>query len=270
MQRKGERSATGPTARAAEALLTAAIGALLGWLAGQWIHTTVGGVMALVAGLNGAVSGWRGVYGWRRHGALAFALDSTWASVPVVGSLMAHGVAAASRTAGYEASLSRRQNRHVYRGGMHLKPGFAFTVGNVISGAGDVDRPRRRRLITDHEDVHVWQARWFGPFYLAIYGAWALGGVVVGMVLWLRRGRAVPLGSMIESCAYYLNPFEWWAYSRDALWPPSGKVHGLGWSKPAARPLATLARRRPRDPVADPAAATSESSADPASGSSSA
>lgn len=238
--------------RLAEAGVTGAAGAVLGWYFSGLVHPVVGAVVAAISGINGVVSGWRGVYGWRRHGLLAFVLDSTWAAVPVAGSLLAHAVGAASSPAGYEPSLSRRQNRHVYRRGTRLKAGFAFTIGNVISGAGDVDGARRRRLITDHEDVHVWQARWFGPFYLALYGAWAIGGVVAGWVLWMKRGRTASLSSMIESCSYYVNPFEWWAYSRDAHWPPPGKVHGVGWKRPAARPLAALRRRKRQDPEPGP------------------
>ena len=114
----------------------------------------------------------------------------------------------------------------------------------VISGAGDVSRPRRRKLITDHEAVHVWQARWFGPCYLPLYGLWAGVGVLGGVLLWLRRGRNEPLGTMIESCSYYTNPFEWWAYSRDDLWPPPGLVTGVGWRNAAVRPLADVRVRR--------------------------
>ena len=49
--------------------------------------------------------------------------------------------------------------------------------------------------------------------------------------------RDQPVAKVVESCAYYLNPFEWWAYSRDDHWPPSGKVAGLGWRRPIVRPL---------------------------------
>jgi hypothetical protein len=230
---------------AGEALAVACGGALLGWETGRRVHPVLGVAMTAVAFVNGALGGWRGVYGWRRpSGWLAFVLDSTWATLPVAAGLLAHVVALLTRRPGYEPSLSHRQHRHVYRRGAALKPGFALTVGNVISGAGDVDVPRRRRLITDHEAVHVWQARWFGPLYLPLYGVWAAGAVVCGVLLWLGPRREHRLGRVIESCAYYLNPFEWWAYSRDALWPPPGLVHGMGWRKPAARPLAEV--RRPR------------------------
>lgn len=229
----------------AEAVGVAVAGALLGWSAGGLLHSVLGVVMAVVAGINAAIGGWRGVYGWRRRsGWLAFVLDSTWATLPVAVGLLTHVVALVSRRPGYEASLSRRQHRHVYRRGARLKPGFALTIGNVISGAGNVDGPRRRKLITDHEAVHVWQARWFGPLYLPIYGLWAAAAAVFGVALWLGPRRGQRLGKVVESCAYYLNPFEWWAYSRDALWPPPGLLQGLGWRKPAARPLADV--RRPR------------------------
>ena len=228
-----------------EAVAVALGGALLGWEFGRLLHPVVGFAMAVVAGANGAIGGWRGVYGWRgTDGSLAFLLDSTWATPPVAVGLLTHVVALVSRRAGYEPSLSRRQHRHVYRRGARLKPGFALTVGNVISGAGNVDGPRRRKLITDHEGVHVWQARTFGPLYLPLYLAWSAGGALAGLVLWLRRGRRQPLGKVVESCSYYLNPFEWWAYSRQDYWPPAGKVADLGWKRPAARPLAAVRAAR--------------------------
>jgi hypothetical protein len=138
---------------------------------------------------------------------------------------------------GYEASLSRRSNRMVFRRGFVPRAGFVITIGNVVSGAGDTSQPRRRKLITDHEHVHVWQARWFGPLYPLLYGGWMLVAGAAGTVLWASRRRSDPFGRVVESCAYYLNPFEWWAYSRDDHWPPSGKVRDLGWRRPIVRPL---------------------------------
>jgi hypothetical protein len=237
-------SSTIPSAAVGEAAVVAAGGAVLGLAAGWLVHPTLAVVMALVAAVNGAVGGWRGVYGWRtRTGWVAFVLDSTWASLPIGVGLATHAVALATSQPGYEASLSRRQHRHVYRNGARLKPGFALTIGNVISGAGDVDGARRRKLITDHEAVHVWQARWFGPLYLPLYGLWAGAAAMAGVLLWAARRGRQPLGTVIESCAYYLNPFEWWAYSRDGLWPPPGLLAGFGWRRPVARPLADTRRR---------------------------
>jgi len=224
-----------------EAVVVAVAGAVLGLATGWLLHPTVGVVMGVVAGCNGAISGWRGVYGWRSGwGIAAFVFDSTWALVPVAAGLLAHVAAFVTKSPGFERSLSQRQNRHVYRGGAFLQRGFALTLGNVISSAGDVSRERRRKLITDHEAVHVWQARAFGPLYLLLFVLWSVGGAVAGVVVWVLRRRGEPVGKVIESCSYYLNPFEWWAYSRDDLWPPPGLLVGLGWRTPAARPLAAV------------------------------
>jgi hypothetical protein len=218
-----------------EAVAVGAGGAGLGWLAGAWMHPAVGVVMAVVGGLNGVISGARRVYPWRRSsGVVGFVLDSTWACVPVLTGLVAHAVAAVTK-GGFVPAASERQGRHVYRRGLVFRKGYALTLGNVVSGAGDVDRPRRARLVADHEGVHVWQARWLGPLYLVLYGVWSVLGAVVGCVVWLLRGRREPLGQVVETCAYYLNPFEWWAYSRDANWPPAGVSAGLGWRRPAVR-----------------------------------
>ncbi len=226
-------------AQGAEAVVLAAVGAVLGRLVGGWLHPVVGVVMAVVAGLNGALCGWRGIYPWRRVGGwVAFVLDSTWATLPVAVSLPTHLVG--WRT--YVASMSHRRGHHVYSGGLALKPGFALTVGNVISGAGDVGRARRAKLIDHHEAVHVWQARWFGPLYLPLYGLWAGLGALAGFALWALRGRRQPRNAMVESCSYYMNPFEWWAYSRDDLWPPPGLHESVGWKRPAVRSF--VARRR--------------------------
>lgn len=243
--------------RITETILTTAAGAALGWSVGGLLHPVVGAVMAAIAGLNGVISGWRQIYAWRSlDGVIAFVLDSTWATLSIGVGLLTHVAGRLKGALGYEPSLSRRQNRHVYRDGFSLQPGFALTVGNVISGAGDVDGARRCKLITDHEAVHVWQARWFGPLYLPLYGLWSLIGVVGGLIVWLRGGRKAKLGKAIETCSYYLNPYEWWAYSRDDLWPPSGKLKGVGWNKAAARPLAEVRpASRFRQPAVTPTTA---------------
>ncbi len=196
--------------------------------------------LGVVGAANGAICGWRRVYDWScSNGLVAFALDSTWSLPMTAAGLASQALGRARRRPGYVASLSRRSNRMVFQRGFVPRRGFAMTVGNVVSGAGDTSQPRRRRLVTDHEDVHVWQARWFGPLYPLLYGTWMIGGGACGVVVWMLRRREAPFTKVVESCAYYLNPFEWWAYSRDDHWPPSGKVPGLGWRKPIVSPRPT-------------------------------
>lgn len=236
----------GSTRRLAEAAGAAALGAVFAGAVGSSVGVGIPG--AVVGGLNGALSGYRRIYGWScSDGLIAFTLDSTWA-LPMTGAgLFAHAIGLIKKDAGYVPGLSERRNRHVYRRGFMPRRGFATTLGNVIGGAGDVEQPRRAKLITDHEDVHVWQARWFGPFYPVLYVGWTVLGGVVGTVCWVvdRRRKGDSLFGTVESVAYYLNPFEWWAYSRDGYWPPKGKVVGFGWQRPCCRPLTEAKPGRP-------------------------
>ena len=224
--------------RVVECALVAGGTGALAYAAGRLLDITVLTiVLVAIAVLNGLVSGWRGVYDWRRpSGWIGVVLDTVWAFGPVALGLVAHLVALV-RHGQYEPSLSIRQNRHVYRRGAHLQAGYVFTIGNVISSAGDVDHERRRKLIVDHEDVHIWQARWWGPAYLVLYLGWTAGGSIAGGLAWLRRGRSTPLAKVVRSYSYYMNPFEWWAYCRDDLWPPSGLAQGFGWRGRIVRPF---------------------------------
>lgn len=225
--------------RLIEAVATAGLAAVFGAATGSLVG--LGIPAAVIAGANGAVSGWRGIYDWQRApGLIAFVLDSTWSLPMTSAGLFANGVAAVQRDAGYVPELSERQNRHVHRRGFMPRKGFAITLGNVIGGAGDIERARRRRLITDHEDVHCWQARWFGPLFPVLYVGWTVLAGAAGMLVWLVRRRDEPLTKVVESSAYYLNPLEWWAYSRDDHWPPAGKLADLGWKRPCCRPLAVV------------------------------
>ena len=230
--------------RLAEAAVAAAAGAALS--GGIGLPLGIAPVTAVVGAANGAISGWRGVYAWRRpQGVAAFALDSTWGLATTFAGLVSHTVSSARRDHGaYAPTLSIRQDRHVYGTGLTLKKGFATTWGNVVTGAGEVhgdsnQAARRRQLITDHEDCHVWQSRLFGPVYPLVYVGWMVTGGAAGVVRWALH-RDAPLGEYVESTAYYANPFEWWAYSRDDHWPPRQALARRIWSKPLARPLRTL------------------------------
>ncbi len=215
---------------------------------GAWLPITA----AVVAGANGAVSGYRRIYAWScADGPIAFVLDSTWSLLTTTAGVFANGVAALQRDSGYVPELSERRNCHVHQRGFMPRKGFAITLGNVIGGAGDPSLARRRKLVTDHESVHCWQARWFGPFYPLLYVGWMVAGGAVGALWWAIRRRRDPLPKVVETAAYYLNPFEWWAYSRHGYWPPSGKVEGMGWTRPCCRPLAEVrgVEEEPAGPV---------------------
>jgi hypothetical protein len=169
---------------------------------------------AVIAGANGVVSGWRGVYDWRRaSGWAAAVLDSTWGLAGTTAALAVHGLSGLRGDPGYLDALSARRNRHVYRRGFAPRPRFAFTAGNTITQAGDVERERRRLLVERHEELHVWQQRWFGPVFPIVYGAWLAGGALTGTIVWWQR-RTDTWFTTVERHAYYANPFERWAYAR--------------------------------------------------------
>lgn len=231
-------AATRRRPRTFECLATALGG---GALAGAACSVVGIGIPAAVVGAaNGALAGRRAIYRWRScTGPVAFVLDSTWALPTTAAALVAHAVAACQRDPqNYVVELSERCDRHVYARGLRVRKHFVLTVGNVVNGAGPDVRtsPLRRRVVVDHEHAHVWQARWFGPLFPAIYLGWSIVGGVVGAGVWLARRRRDPFGRTVDTCAYYLNPFEWWAYSREDRWPPPGMVRDLAWPRPLVRP----------------------------------
>jgi hypothetical protein len=241
--------AAGPD-RVTEAALAGAAGAVLGGVVGAPLGLAP--VTAALAGANGLLSGWRRTYDWRsRRGVGAFVLDSTWALASTTAALACHAASRLGTDPGYLAEWSERRNRHVYRRGFVLRRGFALTVGNVITGAvgdGTLSEPRRV-LVDDHEDVHVWQSRWFGPVYPLVYAGWSAFGALAGVVAWLARGRREPLATVVDTLAYYTNPFEWWAYSRQGNWPPSKMVASLAWRRPMVTSFRAL-RAMPGSPAA--------------------
>ena len=135
----------------AAAVAAAALGGATGLTVGLPIPA------AVVGGANGLLAGARRIYDWRSpRGVAAFVLDSSWALVTTAGARGAHAAGAVRGAPGYDAGLSERCNRHVYARGFQPRRRYAVTIGNVVNGAGDTRQARRARLVTDHEDVHVW------------------------------------------------------------------------------------------------------------------
>lgn len=239
---------TDSRSRALETVSAGLAGAVLGGLTGRLVGWRSAGVA--IGAANGLIGGWRQIYRWRdRRGSLAFGVDSTWALATTSAGLVSHLVAAlatvSGRPARYSEALSQRHNRHVYSGGFRPRKGFVVTLGNVVSGAGDLSQDRSVTLVTDHEQIHINQARALGPLYPVVYGGSMAVGTVVAVAVALankfnRRRKKSPaptLFALIDTYAYYCNPCEWWAYSRDGNWPPPGKLSGRGWTRPFVRPL---------------------------------
>jgi len=213
-----------------ETALTTTVGMWLGGITGFIVGGPVGLVIgAIMGGMNGLISGMTGIYNWASvDGWFAFLSDSTWGLVGTSLGNIVHIINLFYSDSNYNYQLSHRQNRHVYEGGFALKSDFAFTQGNVISnaalGTGSVDAS----FIANHEELHIWQSRIFGPLFQLTYVAWAVGGFLVATVYWFFNTDE-KWGSLVETAAYYDNPFEYWAYKNDNNWPPSGANPSLTW-----------------------------------------
>jgi hypothetical protein len=216
-----------------EAIAVGIAGALLGGITGRIVGFPVLGTA--IGALSGAVSGARHMYDWKStRGIGAFVLDHTWALATTTASVVATGVNAATG-AHIDESLTTRQNRMTFEKGLVMRRGFAVTFGYVVNGAADRDgnlSERRRKLVTHHEDQHVWQARMFGPIYPVVYAGWFAVGSIVATVKWLVAGRKTKLIDEVDATAYYRNPFEWHAYSSDDNWPPHGVDATKVWAQP--------------------------------------
>lgn len=221
---------TGAAATALAALTTAALAAISGRSRGWWWGAVIGA-------LSGVVAGRYRIYDLAtEHGRRALIADHTWALATTTAGVLAAGADLALGSP-VERSLSEHQNRLVFTRGVVARRGFALSIGYVVSGAADAEgrvTPRRRRLVTDHEDVHIRQARRWGPIYPVAYGTWMLIGGVVGCRRWWRERRTSgrSLTSHLDATAYYCNPFEWRAYTEDRNWPPAGVDPALVWRRP--------------------------------------
>ena len=216
-----------------ETLVVGAAGAILGGTTGRIVGFPVLGTA--VGAVSGAVAGARRMYDWKSpRGIGAFVLDHTWALATTSAAVVANAVNAATG-AQIDESLTTRQNRMTFDKGLVLRRGFAVTFGYVVNGAADRDgtlSERRRKLVSHHEDQHVWQARIFGPIYLVVYAGWFAIGSIVATAKWFATGRVTKLSDEIDATAYYRNPFEWHAYTRDNNWPPHGVDATKVWAKP--------------------------------------
>ncbi len=126
---------------------------------------------------------------------VGFILDMTWSLVNTLAGLLVWLPACKIFGANfvYPDDDSKRSGAFVYdsnpRGGDY----GATTIGTVIAGGW-----------SSHEEIHIWQARIFGPIYLLAY----IISLLLNMLFRLITTRTENL--TME--AYYRVPFEEWAY----------------------------------------------------------
>ncbi|MEF8842137.1 MAG: FG-GAP-like repeat-containing protein [Haloarculaceae archaeon] len=191
--------------------LTAA-GMVLGGVTWGPFGAFVGAANGLIGGITENYSLFERNFG---EGLLAFVLDSTWGIPGTALGLLVHTWNLFDPSASYSWELSRRQNRHVYEGGFSFGEGYSTTQGNVISNMNS-----GRGELLNHETLHVWQSRAFGPIFQGTYVGWiVVGGAVgalVGIVPFIAGGGDWDAwGGAIKDFAYHNNPWEIWAYYQE-------------------------------------------------------
>jgi len=150
---------------------------------------------AAIGAVYSAIAFGREVYALRPFSILGYVLDVSWSLPNTAASLLVWLPACAIAGGNFvdPDENSQRSGTFVYsdnpRGGGYS----ATTVGTVIGGGW-----------SSHEEMHVWQARIFGPAYLLVY----LMSLLLNMLFRLVTGKTAELSKQ----AYYRICFEDWAY----------------------------------------------------------
>jgi len=212
-------------------LAGAALGAAFGPSGGLTVSGAIGAMAGVIlVGTNALISGIHGIYEWDSwRGWAAFLTDYSWALISTAPGGLIHIINAFWKASGYRHDLSNRENRHVYKGGVYLQRHFAFTQGNVISNASTGRGAIDLNFLDEHETLHVWQSRMFGPLLEATYIVWGIGGFIVAGIYWLFN-RHMNWRELVKEAAYFDNPFEYWAFNNNDNWPPKSDNAGLLWA----------------------------------------
>jgi hypothetical protein len=205
-------------------------GALVGGLVGGLPGALIGGVIGLVTGLGYGITLIRaGSYDATPRNIGRFVVDHTWSLLnTAVGSVFLLGNLIIRNELNVEDS--RRSASVVFTRGVIpnrkrivqvwtkagpeqkvIRRHFATTVGNVKVGVG----PQSGIGLKQHEDVHVFQARLFGPFYIPLVGLGFLVAIVLPYWLLYHDRARRPIRSVGDYFMRGVYPHVWheeWAY----------------------------------------------------------
>jgi hypothetical protein len=188
-----------------QGVVVAVVGALLGiGLAGTWGGVVLGGVSAGFGVAYGRAV-WLGLPYEGVGGGRRFLVDATWSSLNTWAGAVYYGVNRLTGNALEPERCRGKGSLWLVRG---VVPRYATTIGCVKAGSNDrIDR---------HEEIHVFQARLFGPLYLPLVGLNYAVATVVPYWLFLFRD---PVKRPIKGLRSYFEngvyPHVWnelWAY----------------------------------------------------------
>lgn len=206
------------------AIVRGIIGAVVGFLLAGAFHyfvlrglgmgsggaTTVALIAGVIGGAYSAIAVALRAYGLGVFGVAGYVMDMTWSLLNTTAGLLVWMPACLIGGGSLKLDAdSRRSGTFPYdknpRGGGY----DATTIGTVIGGGW-----------SSHEEVHVWQARMFGPAYMLVY-VLCLG---LNVLARLATGRT---GSGLVEQAYRRICWEDWAYMGGKV--PGGTINWAGW-----------------------------------------
>jgi hypothetical protein len=190
-------SVTGWISGIVVALVGAAIGSLFG-LIGALIGLVVFGAFAVPYGMAvaaGKMYDGDAINIWR------FIFDATWSSLNTAAAAIYYGV---HLVTGNTLNVALTQGTGAIWLDKGVVPQYATTIGTVKAGSN--------ASIDDHEMIHVFQARLFGPLYLILVGINYVIASIVPYWLLMKHKPITGFGSYFEDGVYPHVWNELWAY----------------------------------------------------------
>jgi hypothetical protein len=136
--------------------------------------------------IGGFMGGYNDIYSHDWRGLVAFASDYTWSLPNTFLGLgyMAYAYSRGGRLSGH----SRQSNAFFIEGNANIVPGGrnGITIGNVF-GINTSGMSEEERLVFQHELIHTWQYRGFGPTFLPLYGLDAATHGGYGKDMWFEK-----------------------------------------------------------------------------------
>jgi len=182
----------------AVALVGLAIGFLFNSLIAALILFVIFGLIAIPYGravATGKMYDGDAINIWR------FIIDVTWSSLNTAAAAIYY---AAHRMTGNTLNVPLTQGTGAIWLDKGVVPQYATTIGTVKAGSTST--------IDDHEMIHVFQARLFGPFYLLLVALNYVIATIIPYWLLLKHKPITGFGSYFEDGVYPHVWNELWAY----------------------------------------------------------
>lgn len=178
-------------------------GVLVGLLLGGDVGAIVGGVLLGLFALPYGKAVTEGqMYASDALGIWRFFLDATWSVPNTAAGALYYGV---HRMTGNTHDLAKTHHSGAIWLVRGVVPRYATTIGAVKAGSNE--------RIDDHEMIHVFQARLFGPVYLIGVGLnYVIATILPYWLLFKHRRKITGFGSYFEDGVYPNVWNELWAY----------------------------------------------------------